>query len=156
MATGPENQLTRQIGEHLVAAKLGRLGYTATPFAGNIPMFDLLVADRRGYAIPVQVKAIKKLSWQHKADSFLDIEIADDVQIVRRLRPLLNPNLLCIYVLLGADERDEFYIFKLKDLQAHFAKHYKGGRRKRNPKSMHCAVSPKNLAAFRDNWKLLR
>jgi hypothetical protein len=34
--TGREMQLTRQIGEHLVAAELGRRGYVATPFAGNI------------------------------------------------------------------------------------------------------------------------
>lgn len=58
MATGREMQLTRQVGEHLVAAKLGRLGYVATPFAGNVPMFDVLAADIRGYAIPIQVKSI--------------------------------------------------------------------------------------------------
>jgi hypothetical protein len=59
MATGREMQLARQVGEHLVAAELGRRGYVATPFAGNVPMFDLLAADIRGYAIPIQVKAIK-------------------------------------------------------------------------------------------------
>ena len=37
MATGREMYLTRQIGEHLVAAKFGRMGYLATPFAGNVP-----------------------------------------------------------------------------------------------------------------------
>jgi len=45
-------QLTRQIGEHLVAAELERMGYIAAPFAGNGPMYDLLAADGRGYAIP--------------------------------------------------------------------------------------------------------
>jgi hypothetical protein len=67
--------LTRQIGEYLVAAKLGRMGYVATPFAGNVPTFDLLIADPRGYAVPVQVKAIRGGSWQHRADAFLEIEI---------------------------------------------------------------------------------
>jgi hypothetical protein len=33
--TGREMQLTRQIGEHLLAAELGRRDYVATPFAGN-------------------------------------------------------------------------------------------------------------------------
>jgi hypothetical protein len=28
-------QLTRQIGEHLVASRLGRMGYIAAPFAGK-------------------------------------------------------------------------------------------------------------------------
>lgn len=53
MATGRSNQLTRQIGEHLVAAELGRQGFIATPFAGNVPNFDLLVANELGVAIPV-------------------------------------------------------------------------------------------------------
>lgn len=39
MAMGRNSQLTRQIGEHLVLAKLGRLGYSASPFAGNVPQF---------------------------------------------------------------------------------------------------------------------
>jgi hypothetical protein len=37
MATGRSNQLTGHIGEHLVAAELGRMGLFATPFAGNVP-----------------------------------------------------------------------------------------------------------------------
>ena len=155
MATGREKYLTRQIGEYLVAAKLGRMGYIATTFAGNVPDFDLLVADRRGLTIPVQVKAINGQSWQLQANNFLDIQMADGEQIVRGPRRLANPELLCVYVLLREDERDEFYVFKLRDLQAHFAKSYKGGRRPRNPESMHCAVWPNELEAFRDNWKLL-
>jgi len=46
MQSGLSNQLTRQIGEHLVAAKLGRMGYVAAPFAGNVPLFDLLAATQ--------------------------------------------------------------------------------------------------------------
>ena len=48
-------QLTRQIGEHLVAAELGRRGYVATPFAGNIPMYDRLAADIGGHGTPVRL-----------------------------------------------------------------------------------------------------
>lgn len=44
-------------------AKLGRLGYIATPFAGNVPDFDLLVGNNSGRSIPVQVKAINGPSW---------------------------------------------------------------------------------------------
>ena len=76
MATGLSTQLTRQIGEHLVAAKLGRMGYVAAPFAGNVPLFDLLAADERGFTIPIQVKAINGISWQYHADDFLKIEIS--------------------------------------------------------------------------------
>jgi hypothetical protein len=155
MASGRSTQLTRQIGEHLIAAKLGRLGYIATPFAGNVPEFDLLIANEEGYSIPVQVKAINGGAWQFQISRFLDVEIVDDVQYVRGERKLVNPNLVCIFVLLSNDEKDEFYIFRLKDLQAFFLKTYKGGRRTRNPKSFHCAILPKDLVQFRDNWPLI-
>ena len=155
MATGREMQLTRQVGEHLVAAKLGRLGYVATPFAGNVPLFDVLAADVRGYAIPIQVKAINGPSWQFRADTFLDIEIIDGEQRVKGKIALPNPNLACILVLLGDGEKDVFYVLQLRDLQDYFFDHYKGGRRPRNPESMHCAIWPKDLEAFRDNWHLI-
>jgi hypothetical protein len=47
-ASGRNNQLTRQVGEHLVVAELARLGYVATPFSGNVPTFDLLAANIDG------------------------------------------------------------------------------------------------------------
>jgi hypothetical protein len=152
MATGRSIQLTRQIGEHLVAAELGRKGYLATPFAGNVPNFDLLVANESGLAVPVQVKAINGPSWQFNASSFLDIEIKDDLQIVLGPKKTPNPNLLYILVLLIEPGKDEFYTMKFKDLQAYFATSYKGGARPNNPTSMHCAVWPKDLQKFK-NWR---
>jgi hypothetical protein len=155
MATGRSTQLTRQIGEHLIAAKLGRLGYIATPFAGNVPEFDLLIANEEGYSIPVQVKAINGGAWQFTISKFLDVEIIDDVQYVKGERKLINPNLICIFVLLSDNERDEFYVFRLKDLQAFFSKTYKGGRRTKNPRSFHCAILPRDLEQFKNNWALI-
>ena len=155
MATGRSTQLTRQIGEHLIAAKLGRLGYIATPFAGNVPEFDLLIANEQGYSIPIQVKAINGGAWQFKITKFLNVEILDDVQYVRGEHKLTNPNLVCIFVVLADDENDEFFIFQLKDLQTFFLKTYKGGRRIRNPKSFHCAILPRDLEQFRSNWSLI-
>lgn len=66
-----------------------------------------------------------------------------------------NPDLVCILVLLGNGEKDIFYVLQLRDLQEHFFEHYKGGRRPRNPESMHCAIWPKDLEHFRDNWQLV-
>ena len=154
-ATGRDIQLTRQIGEHLVTAELGRRGYLATPFAGNIPMFDLLAADPSGRAILIQVKAINGPSWQFSANKFLRIELVDNEQIVKGALSLSNPELLCIFVLIKGAGKDEFYIFHLRDLQKHFIRSYKGGRRPKNPKSMHCAIWPKDLEPFRDNWSLV-
>ena len=154
MATGRSNQLTRQVGEHLVAAELGRMGFIATPFAGNVPNFDLLVANQAGVAIPVQVKAINGPSWQFTANTFLDIQIEGGVQTVLGPRVTPNPQLVCVLVFLRGAGADEFYTLKFQDLQNHFACNYKGGKRPKNAASMHCAVWPKDLQAFR-GWGAL-
>lgn len=156
-ATGRDNQLKRQIGEHLVVAELGRRGYVATPFAGNIPMFDLLAANVEGRAIPIQVKAINRGSWQFSVDRFLVIEFADGHQTVSGKRALLQPELLCIFVLLREAGADEFYLFQLRELQDHCERVFRPrGEASRNPDSRHCAVSPKEFERFRDNWGLLQ
>lgn len=152
---GYKTQLTRQIGEHLVVAKLGRLGIIATPFAGNVPDFDLLASDLNGNSIPIQVKAINGPSWQFSATSFLEIEFIGNEQKVLGKKTLPNPNLVCVFVLLQKDENDIFFILTLNFLQEYFFKIYKGGIRPKNPKSTHCAIWPKHLIEFRDNWSLI-
>ena len=111
-----KNQLTRQIGEHLVVSKLGRLGIFATPFAGNVPDFDVLASDLSGHSLPLQVKTINGGSWQFDAKTFLEIEQQGDCQVVKGEKKLRNPDLVCVFVLLKPDERDEFYIFPLRTL----------------------------------------
>jgi hypothetical protein len=37
MASGLSNKLTGQIGEFLACAELGRRGFVATSFTGNVP-----------------------------------------------------------------------------------------------------------------------
>lgn len=155
IATGRSTQLTRQVGEHLVAAKLGRMGYVAAPFAGNVPLFDLLAADQRGFTIPVQVKTINGGSWQYQADTFLEIEILDGFQHVRGRKPLLNPDLVCIFILLQKDEKDEFYVLSHHDLQQLTFERYKSRRRPKKPDSLHCALWPRDLQDFRDRWQLI-
>jgi hypothetical protein len=155
MTTGYGTQLTRQIGEHLVVAKFGRMGILATPFAGNVPDYDLLISDLSGHSMPIQVKAINGPSWQFKITSFLEIKFDGDNQIVTGKKKFLNPKLVCVFILLRPDERDEFYILTMADLQKHFFKHYKGGVRPRNPQSTHCAIWPKELTAYRDKWQLI-
>lgn len=155
MATGISTQLTRQIGEHLVAAKLGRLGLFATPFAGNVPEFDLVVANGSGQSSLIQVKAINGPSWQFNASTFLNIEMIGNEQVVKGKTKLNNPSLVCVFVLLRESEADEFYVLRVKDLQSEIAKTYKGGIRPKNPQSMHCAVWPKQLSKHRDNWSLV-
>src|SRR5208283_579244 len=109
-------------GEHLVVAKLGRLGIIATPFAGNVPDYDLLLSDLSGHSLPLQVKAINGGSWQFSATSFLDIEFEGDNQIVRGKKKVCNSALICVLVLLKPDENDIFFIMTVADLQRHFLK----------------------------------
>ncbi|HEY5505683.1 MAG TPA: hypothetical protein VIK28_11045 [Sedimentisphaerales bacterium] len=54
MKSGYSNQVTRQIGEHLVVAELGRRGILATPFAGNVPDYDILASGLmdQPFAVP--------------------------------------------------------------------------------------------------------
>ncbi len=171
MRTKHNNQLTRQIGEHLVVSKLGRLGILATPFAGNVPDFDVLASDLSGHSLPLQVKTINGGSWQFNAKTFLEIEQQGDCQVVKGEKKLRNPNLLCVFVLLKPDERDEFYILPLRILQQFCLKtyHSKGDskgdsfprevRRRKNPKSTHYAVRPSDLQEYRvkedRDWSLV-
>ena len=164
------NQLTRQIGEHLVVSKLGRLGILATSFAGNVPDFDVLASDLSGHSLPLQVKTINGGSWQFDAKTFLEIEQQGDCQVVKGEKKLRNPDLVCVFVLLKPDERDEFYIVPLRTLQQYCLKTYhdkdsKGDsfprevRRRKNPKSTHCAVGPRDLQEYRvkedRDWSLV-
>lgn len=108
MATGRSTQVTRQIGEHLVASELGRMDIIATPFSGNVPQFDLLASTQTGNAFPVQVKAINGPSWQFNAASFLQIEIKDDYQTVLGPRQGIDQSIVCVLVLLHSAGTDAF------------------------------------------------
>jgi hypothetical protein len=154
MATGRNTQLTRQIGEHLVAAELGRKGLIATPFAGNVPQFDLLVATEDGRAMPIQVKAINGPSWQFNAASFLQIDMKGGFQTVLGPRTDLYRDLVCVFVLLRSAGSDEFFTLTVADLQGLLQAQYKGGRRPKNPESTHCALWPRRIEVYR-GWKCL-
>ena len=154
MATGRSTQLTRQIGEHFVASELGRMNIIATPFAGNVPHFDLLASTQDGRAFPVQVKAINGPSWQFNAASFLKIKIEDDFQTVLGPRDDLDCTIACVLVLLRAAGKDDIYTLLLSDLQELLLRQYKGGKRPKNPQSTHCALWPKHLGGF-EGWERL-
>jgi len=48
MATGRDNQLTKQVGEYLVAAEVCRRGFIAATFTGNVPHHDIIASDGSG------------------------------------------------------------------------------------------------------------
>ena len=48
MATGRATKLTGAVGEFVVAAELCRRGLLATPFAGNVPHYDIIASGQSG------------------------------------------------------------------------------------------------------------
>ncbi|MHA2220144.1 MAG: hypothetical protein ACXACY_30040 [Candidatus Hodarchaeales archaeon] len=155
MATGLSTQLTRQIGEHLVTAEIGRLGIIATPFAGNVPDVDIL-AFANGVTAPIQVKAINKDSWQFDIRKFLDVQLTDKGQKVLGLNNDLDRRLICVFVVIGETlGEDEFYIFRMGWLQDYFQRTYVGRKPPKNIKSFHCAIWKRDLKHPGD-WSLIR
>jgi hypothetical protein len=155
MATGLSTQLTRQIGEHLVTAELGRRGIIATPFAGNVPDIDIL-AFANGISAPIQVKAINKSSWQFDIRRFLNIKLTPEEQMVSGVNSNLNKEIICVFVAVGdVLGEDEFYIFQMGWLQDYFQKTYKGRKLPKNIKSFHCAIWKRDLKKHLGNWRLI-
>ena len=155
MATGMKNQLTGQIGEHLVTAELGRRGIIATPFAGNVPDIDIL-AYANGVTGHIQVKAMRKSSWQMNIKRFLEIEITKKEQRSRGKNLDLDRKIICVFVELGpALGQDTFYIFTQGWLQDYFSENYKGRKPPNNIEATHCAVWPKHLQRHKENWDLI-
>ena len=161
MGSGRKNQLTKQIGEYLVAAELCRRGLIATTFTGNVPDFDIIATNEGFETIPIQVKTIRGGAWQLDARKFVDIEIDNGIQRVIDKTSLSNPDLICVFVRLISQVDDEFYIFRLKDIQEIIFEGYsqyltrKKGARPKNPNSTHTALKPGDLKIFKNNWGLI-
>lgn len=162
MASGRSMQLTKQIGEYLVSAELCRRGLISTTFTGNVPSFDILAINETLETIPIQVKTIAGGSWQFDAKTFVEISISNGTQTVKGKTCLPNPDLICVFVRLKGQNQDEFYIFRVTDLQDIIYKNYTGwlakkkGKRPRNPNSTHCAVAPDDLKHYKNNWEMIR
>jgi len=91
MPSGRSNQLTKQIGEYLVACELARRGFIVATFSGNVPDYDLIVTDPRGSSCPVQVKTIRGGSWQFSIDRFANVNFEGKRQLIGAPKPLPVP-----------------------------------------------------------------
>jgi len=166
MKKGRNNKLAGQIGEFLVCAELGKRGYIATSFTGNVPEFDLIVANDNLKTVPIQVKSSRGNSWPTRADLWIDIEIDDDnkQQIDHGNAEIKNQDLIYICVAIGdpdKNERDRFFILRKKDLQTVCSKNYrnymdsKNWKRPRNYKSLDNRYCIDELKSFENNWALI-
>ena len=160
MATGRSLQLTKQVGEYLVAAELCRLQFTATTFTGNVPDYDIVAISEGGESSLIQVKAIRGGSWQiSDARAFLRIEQKGKTQVPGRRTTPKYPNLIYVFVLLGEEYgKDRFFVLTWVELQQLVAKHYRsnikrlGGVRPRRHDSYHSAIGPDQLAKYEGRW----
>ena len=109
MGNGRNNKLAGQVGEYLVCAELGRRGYIATSFTGNVPEFDLIVANEELKTIPLQVKTSRSDNWPTKANLWIDIEIDEKSkkQIDKGNCNISNPELIYVCVVLTEPDHND-------------------------------------------------
>lgn len=157
MATGRSNQLTKQVGEYLVAAELARLGLIAATFAGSVPDYDIIATDSAFRSVPVQVKTVTGSSWQFDIRRFVGVALEGQKQVVGQPVSLSN-EIVCVMVALSEYGSDRFYVLPLKTLQdllisghrKYLDKH--AGIRPRKYDSYHAAISERELTPFKNGW----
>lgn len=161
MATGHSTKVVGQTGEYLVAAELSRRRLIATTFTGNVPHYDIISSDETGQHVSVQVKASSGSTWQFGNISlYCDIKFnSKNQQIVGKNKPCPINRLVMVFVKIGSDRQDRFYILtwdQLRDLlvanhKAYLDKH--DGIRPKKWDSLHCALKESDLTPFRDKWE---
>lgn len=158
MATGLSNQITKQIGEYLVASQLGRIGLVAATFSGNVPDYDIVATDSAFRSVPVQVKTTNGSSWQFgDIRHFVDVKLNGNKQVVGR--PMaVSHRIVCVMLALSRYGQDRFYVLSLKALQEVLIRHYRnnlerhGGVRPNKCDSYHCAIQEEELREFENAW----
>ena len=167
MASGFANKVTGQIGEFLFCAEVGRqCSCVATPFAGNVPEFDVLVADDQCHTIPVQVKTIKSGDWQcANVEKYLEINFDEhnQTQTVVGLQNLRFPSLLYAFIWLKNknEDADRYFLMTMCELQLIIQKNHirflnkHNGRRPKNWESLHCSVRRQDMESYEHNWHVI-
>jgi hypothetical protein len=157
MPTGRSNQVTKQVGEYLVASKLGRIGLVVATFSGNVPDYDIIATDSKFRSVPVQVKTTKGTSWQFNIRHFVDVQLDGKKQVIGR--PVRLPaNLVWVFAALSESGNDRFYVVSAKTLQKmliHGHRKYLerfGGIRPKKFDSFHSAIKEEKLLPFKDAW----
>lgn len=165
MKSGRSKHLVGRLGEYLVCVELGHLGFVATPFAGNVPDFDVVAVDALNRSVPIQVKTSSDGGWQFgDARRLLDIDYNPEtgVQIVRGLRSTASR---LVYVFVWTcrkpDRVDRFFVLSDEELQATVRDVYErwlmkhNGKRPKKPDSFHTAIHFRDLERFENRWQLI-
>lgn len=166
MSSGLGNKLTGQIGEYLVCAELGRRGFIATPFSGNVPAFDVLATDEFCRTVPIQVKASNSDNWPATARDWMNIHLDSEsgVQTLLGLVKIPNPDLIyvCISIAkVNSGKNDRYFVLTKTDVQQAIVKGYSAWmekhnwKRPRNPASFDSRYFIPTIEHFENNWDLI-
>lgn len=167
MATGYSNRAIGQAGEFAVCAQLGKMGLIAAPFAGNVPIYDILVTDEQLRTVPIQVKTtLGNSTWMMgDARQYMHIafEAQSGVQTVGEMVDHAHPSLIVIYAWLSKTpaHSDRYFIMTRADVnriarEAYsnwMAKH--NGVRPRKPESYHLALGIVDFHDWENRWDLI-
>ncbi|MDO6814112.1 hypothetical protein [Cobetia amphilecti] len=167
MKKGLKSKLAGQVGEYLVCAELGRRGLIATSFTGNVPEFDLIVANDSLQTLPIQVKTSRGHSWPTSANRWIDIELDEEqrIQIDHGNLNITNPELIYVCVALAApegDAADRFFILTKQNIQSICSENYReymnkhNWKRPKNFRSYDNRYDISNLEVYEDNWQLIQ
>jgi hypothetical protein len=164
---GRRSKLVGQAGEFAFCAEAALRGYIATPFAGNVPEFDVLVADASLRSIPVQVKACLNQTRFQGGDVriYADIDFCEKtgVQTVNGPQKMEHGQLVRVYVWFP-DERSQparFFILTTQDCANLITEHHRqylekhGGVRPRKPDSFLTMPTVEEFSPFENNWGLI-
>jgi len=166
MATGLSNKLTGQIGEYLACAELGKRGYIATSFTGNVPEFDLIITNDKLRTIPIQVKTSRSNNWPTKADLWINITIDDEKKCQIDNGDLSIPYPDLIYICIALNEsyetgKDRIFLLTKQQLQTICTRNYRkwmdtcNWKRPRNYKSLDNRYEINDLLEYENNWQII-
>lgn len=166
MASGKWNKLTGQVGEHLVSAILGTLGYYASPYSGNVPGFDITAVHADSLeSFPVQVKTSTRGSLLQSTIDKWCVHGVDNQnrQHIGELKKLKHPNLIWIFVRVGGVNLNEsrFFICTESDVQKKIVARYTAFMKRHDFRRPGGGASPqavlniKDLEEYEDNWRIL-
>ena len=165
MATGTRNKLTGQIGEHLVSAMLGTMGYYASPYSGNVPGFDITAVHSETLeSFPIQVKTSNGGALVHSTiNKWVEHHIDENnYQHIGDLLKLSNPNIIWVMVQLKNNELSSarYFICTETQIQKKIVERFNNFMKKHNFRRPGGGASPqavlnvKDLLEFEDNWRI--
>ena len=166
MTTGTQNKLTGQIGEHLVSAMLGTMGYYATPYSGNVPGFDITAVHSETLkSFPIQVKTSTGGALvQSVINKWIGHSVdKDNYQSLGELIKLPNPEKIWIMVQIIENNlaTARYFVCTEADIQKKIVTRYKKFMERHNYRRPGGGASPqavlniKDMIEFENNWNIL-